>query len=70
MRYKFKKGDRVKRISYSDSPEKFGEMGKTYTVSRVGAVELFLEEIPNLGGASPKAFILAPNHLPEDLFIL
>ncbi len=71
MKHKFKKGDRVKRISYSDSPDRFGEMGKIYTISRVGSVELFFEEIPNyIGGASPKAFILAPNLLPDELFEL
>ena len=71
---KFKIGDKVRRISSSQSIELFGEEGGVYTVTNVNKTTrptIILKELSG-GGALAECFVLhiEPITLPEELFVL
>ena len=68
---KYKIGDRVRRISETNEPEKWGIKGNVYTVSDIpDSLSIKLEELGRFTADARVFEFVKDDYLPEDLFIL
>lgn len=75
MEYKFKAGDKVRRLTESRNPNKWGIKGDTYMVNTVhdwrhGQTLILTGLEADHGGADAVFFQLVVDILPEELFVL